>query len=287
MGNAQVSSKVRKLAQKGDEPGLRKILSKASGSNPTQVLDVGDPSDGNTALHYAVEEGYSSIVQLLVENGASATVTNIEEESALTLAARKGRTDLLKTLINNNKEVLRKEPLPLNAAAAAGDVECVQFLIEQGADPSECDSRGQNALIHAVVKMNQDVVVELLKGGADPNEGAILPRAKTPLIAASSKSYGSPKIVQLLVEAGAKVNNATDDQWTALHQAVADGQPRIMQILMDSGADPKAEASNGKTPESIAKEHYLDSKSIVHALLRGEKIDMKEEEEVWAQVNRQ
>jgi uncharacterized protein len=245
---------------------------------------------GRIALTVAVQNGDTEVTEILLREGASPWATDDMDESGLTYAARAGRSDLLRLMLETHKgseDILGREPLALNAAAEDGKLDSVRFLLEKGADASQVNSSGRGALVLAIVKGHVDVVSELLNGGADPNAGAVVPHAKTPLIASSSRLYGSSKIALMLVEAGAKVNMPAKGGWTALMQATLDGIVPVMQILMDNGADPKQEDDNGKSALSLAKQQYTNPSNVVHAVLAGEKVDMREEDAVWKQVNQQ
>lgn len=87
---------------------------------------------------------------------------------------------------------------------------------------------------------------------------------RTSLHLASSR--GDTEIVELLLEAGAKVNDKNKFGWTPLHLASRQGHIEIVQMLLKAGADPGAKNKFGRTPLDYAvKYQHTD---IVRMLAR-------------------
>jgi ankyrin repeat protein len=59
--------------------------------------------------------------------------------------------------------------------------------------------------------------------------------------------HGHAAVVQLLLDAHAIVNAATDEGWTALHGATSKGHTAVAQLLLDAHAEVNAAAHNGCT----------------------------------------
>lgn len=118
---------------------------------------------------------------------------------------------------------LREE---LIKAIKSGDVKTVKELLEKGLDPNDKEGNGQTLLSiasygqHGNEEINKEIVEELLSFGADPNIPNIAYYYDTPLMAASMRGY--PKIVELLLKNGARVNekNETTNKLTALELAL-------------------------------------------------------------------
>lgn len=88
----------------------------------------------------------------------------------------------------------------LPKAAAQGNLELVQQLLDAGADVNNSDVWGHTPLISACWSGHKEIVQILLERGADPN--ATTPRG-LPAIHFADK-VGHPEIVELLKAAGAK-----------------------------------------------------------------------------------
>jgi ankyrin repeat protein len=99
--------------------------------------------DGFTALHFAAFFGHPASAKLLVERGAE-------------LGAR-----------STNRE-FAYDATPLHSAAAAGQREACEVLLDAGADVNAGQHGGYTALLDAAANRNTELVDFLLTRGADP-----------------------------------------------------------------------------------------------------------------------
>jgi len=60
--------------------------------------------------------------------------------------------------------------------------------------------------------------------------------------------YGSPKIVEFLLERGADPNVQDNNGWTPLHFAVKSCHVDVVRVLLDHGADLTIRNNEGRTP---------------------------------------
>jgi hypothetical protein len=118
----------------------------------------------------------------------------------------------------------------LTKAAKKGQTDIVKTLLEQGTDVNAKDCKGHTALIKAVRWGHTETVKALLAKGADVN----IIGGYTALMWAAG--YGHTDIVQALLEQGADVNAKNNDGKTALMIANEAGRAEIIQMLKKSGA---------------------------------------------------
>ena len=173
---------------------------------------------------------------------------------------------------------------PLFKAVRAGNLEAVNILLDNGADinadaQKEGGFTGQTLLHHAALYGTAEIVRTLLEKGVDIN--ATLDDDWTPLHLAAGNindpnvlsvflekdemkakinapdvygetplhwaaRYGTPGMVQALIEAGADVD-AQSCGWTPLHSAVLHGTPEVVKALLRAGANVDAKNKDQKT----------------------------------------
>jgi hypothetical protein len=156
------------------------------------------------------------------------------------------------------------EKNPLHFAAAIGNLEKVDLLISQGANPnakSLASLAGHTPLI-AATRGHYDLIAEhLLIAGANPNQRdkfgwAALHHAITPSDGADLD------IITILVKHGADVNIQDNSLRTPLHRAAQYGQLQAVLLLLKYGADPNIKDHFGWTPADRAVA-YPDIQSIL------------------------
>jgi ankyrin repeat protein len=147
----------------------------------------------------------------------------------------------------------RNVPL-LDIAVENGQLETVEFLLKNKADPNQTDYRGATPLQWAVGHIKNDVPMAtrakilktLVESGADPNGKDSNQYGHTPVINAAN--FGEMEMVKLLLAAGADVSATNYEGMTALHFA---DNAEIARFLIDAGADRNAHAG-GETPAETA-----------------------------------
>ena len=100
---------------------------------------------------------------------------------------------------------------------------------------------------------HHDVVLSLLKKGADPNKAANNPLKVNALHAAVSKN--SNDTVAMLLEYGANVNQEQQSGITPLHAAAHNGNLYLVKLLINNGADKNLKSDDGKDVIAYAEEN--------------------------------
>ena len=172
------------------------------GGNPNTVLN---PSTGDTLLHLSSHHRYKSAVSLLLENQADINIQNKRKQTPLCLAIlgealgtaclllakgadpNQGECQAFHLAITKYalpvakamlKSVNINEPdnegwTALHEAATHQELDVVKWLIDNGANASARDNRGETAL-HLIAEEGDDdhetleIIKELLRAGASP-----------------------------------------------------------------------------------------------------------------------
>lgn len=131
--------------------------------------------------------------------------------------------------------------IPLFRAAESGSAECVRLLIEAGADAKARDDSKRTAMYYAA---SAPVVQALMQAGL-PLEDAD-ENGWSPLNNAVGDGEEALPRVRALIEAGANVNATHDRGYTVFMSAVGSGRyPALLRLLIASGANPHAISEYG------------------------------------------
>jgi len=121
---------------------------------------------------------------------------------------------------------------PLYRAVKAADLVTIKMLLGKGAKPTTAIKDGSTALMLAVgggpARAQEEEVVDL-GGRADPLD-----------------------VIKTLVDAGADVNQANEQQMTVMHLAAQKQADKIIEYLASKGARLDAKNKAGKTPLDLA-----------------------------------
>ncbi|XP_013384574.1 kinase D-interacting substrate of 220 kDa [Lingula anatina] len=168
------------------------------------VMRTTHPVRGS-ALHWAVANGHQECVDFLLTTQIDRDAQTMHGRTAVMLAARNGRPEILKTLLNAN---------------------CKVDIVER--------STGYNALHHAAVEGWTDCVQMLLSAGIDPNATTV--SGDSALIIAARKNR--LETVEVLIKAGADVDGSGSCNMTAIHWACEGGFLEVVELLLEEGANP-------------------------------------------------
>ena len=134
----------------------------------------------------------------------------------------------------------------------------VKLLLDGGADPDIRDFRGMPPLMRAVETCNISIIGLLLEKGANVDAPWLL--SSTPLhIAAVKRGSKAPRIVQMLLRAGADLNKENFDGLTPLQLASREGISEVQKLLEDAVAENTVAQST--VTESTKHEQYEYSQS--------------------------
>ncbi|MBT3068766.1 ankyrin repeat domain-containing protein [Rhodoferax sp. U11-2br] len=218
--------------------------------------------DGSTVLFWAAD---ADAVNFLVDSGVSVNDLNANGDSALLLATKYDRTDVLSVLIKRGANVNignRQGETPLLVAlkseggSSVGDFANSKILLDAGSDAKSVDSNGSTTLMYAVDEIDIGngrkevrslIINELIDKGVNVN--AQRENGVSALMLAAGK--GNVNAVKLLIKNGANPDQVDSDGATSLMWAASRfNVPVFREIsaaLLAAGADAGHKRKDGKT----------------------------------------
>lgn len=237
---------------------------------------------GGTALHYAVINADSNemeAVEILIRAGADLETLGHDKQTALFMAATRGKWDAVTKLTEAGANVHFRDDVysgmtTLLLAAQDGQSAVVDLLLQKGASPSDKQTpNGVTALMLACQKGDLVSARTLLQNRAEVDAKNEDDSMTALLIAARD---GRKDIAELLLEYGANINTQNSEiGMTVLMFATQNGDVATVESMLDHGADINAEATSGDTALILAVLGH--HQKVVESLLkRGANLDLKD-----------
>jgi uncharacterized protein len=207
--------------------------------------------NGIPAMLDEIVEGRTDLVFEYLAAGHAADTTDPDGVSLLKWCAYYSDVSAMKHLLAHGAQLnTLGEDLGITGACFHGHWRLCKFLIERGADPNYAIAdTGETPLHSALVKLESPthtlVVKVLLAHGANPNVATTF-----------------------AVETGGFMRDVRTRGETPLHRAAAFGTEEVIQLLLDAGAKINALDMNGDSPLTWASWH-LRPTPILRKLLYG------------------
>ncbi|NGX37913.1 MAG: hypothetical protein K1000chlam2_01081, partial [Chlamydiae bacterium] len=257
-------------------------------------IDVPDEERAYTPLHLALNAGKLDTAGKLLLKGADPTVKTKNGANSFSLAAGSdgafSAMDILTpyrlsndpnqlflaaeiAILRDNVDAfvklyqrgipvgseLTNELTGLQHASLHGSVQCTQWLLEQGEDPSICRRSGENAFEMAAMNDSYEQFALLLEHASrDLDEKNILGKS---LLHISAKA-GKLSHITYLIRNGVVINCVDINGDTPLHLAAKAGHVDVVDLLLSCGADPTLKNGSQKTPEDLIEEQNLKTKQL-------------------------
>lgn len=151
---------------------IRELFNSVRYGITTQVIDVlhkypelanVTDNQGFTCVHWAAKKGDREMLEILVEAGAQLDMPTVSESKMLPIhwAASDGKISSLSYLLDRRQDINAQDAngcTPLVIAAQHNQLDCVIFLIKNGADATLRDGNGDNALHWGAYKGYEEMV---------------------------------------------------------------------------------------------------------------------------------
>ena len=209
-------------------------------------INVMDPENG-TPLFLATFAENLQAVNALIASGADVNLAHEKKMAPLALAASNGNVQLVNIFINAGSDINAPIPFnPLLVASAEGHMQIISVLIAAGVDINKPVGGERTVLDIAVAAGMTTAITALIASGADVNK--VGEDGFNPLILAMK--YDQTAAISALIAAGVNVNQGVGDL-SPIHMAVFKNM-KIMNILISAGANVNNKADGNVTPLHLA-----------------------------------
>lgn len=187
------------------------------------------------ALHQMVVERF---INAKINVNAKTGRYNLSEDTALHIAAEKGKTHIIKMLLDAGADRHITNNLgytALDYSAGRQDTDCLQALLDSGSS----DENG-NALFYAVISRSLPCIKLLIKHKAEMGPALI-----------KAAEFEIPEYVKLLIDSGANINFQHHEYgWTAAYEAVHayKTDTTCLELLIAAGANINIQRDDGYAP---------------------------------------
>ncbi|KAF4967444.1 hypothetical protein FSARC_5017 [Fusarium sarcochroum] len=206
------------------------------------------PGNGQerTPIHVALYLDQPDIVQFFLDKGAKVDVLDSYGWNALSSVTHWGFTDLVRMLLEAGANVRStstdKNLTPLHIAK--DDVDVVRLLLEYGADLNQLSEDDETAFDWAILKNRPKTVNFIL------NEAEVKPDVNftsTQRALRFAVVSGWTDIVAMLLEAGANVDTADDNNRTLLSLALPSADEAMVRTVMEYRPNTEIRDKNDNT----------------------------------------
>lgn len=225
---------------------------------------------GNTVLHFSAINGWTDLLEELIQTGMNPSVPNKLGRTPLILAVMHNRSDVVKFLESKNVDIKQSDPKlgPAICAAATyhSNLETLSYLSRGEIDFSATNPFG-NTPIHIAVANFHVALSEIYNEYLGYNQ-----KRHNQIVSALKKTINYFLIHKVDINAKNKHDN------TALHFAAANVhfEPELIQFLLDNKADPTIRNRDGLSPYDIARQYghaRFEPLLITHAETKDCKIE--------------
>lgn len=227
------------VTSKGDYDGTLALLEELRKIMTPEELKahINLPShSGGTAVMFAAAGGHPKCTKLMIDEGADVNAIAVATPEYLEKLAKM----IEEGTVDPTEDPHVDGVTGVHVAADEGHLECVNLLIEAGADVTVLDEEERTPLLLAVKGNYGEVASVLVKAGADPNTPYIDDEGESHNLLMDSIIVENADFALLLIEHGADLYYKDDHKVTTLLQAAHRGIVNVTEALLNKhAASPK------------------------------------------------
>ncbi|XP_043472542.1 poly [ADP-ribose] polymerase tankyrase-like [Leptopilina heterotoma] len=163
------------------------------------------------------------------------------------------RYDMWKYLLTSLSKISAKtyfQEKQLHFSIRTGQVETVKEMVNEPSNEYESNTFARKLAVYIAVESGSEEMLKILLNAGYPVTDSLF-KFISPLHLAAT--FEHPRLVKLLLDAGANVNLRTEDyRLTPLHFAAMSVQPAVVRFLLNHGADRSKASKFGESPLETA-----------------------------------
>lgn len=214
------------------------------------------------APRYTIDDLFDAVmqedarrVQLIISSGVDVNAKNGNDDTALGIAAKEGKTRVIATLMQNKADPWlgdRVNRTPMRLAVQKGHLDTVVEMLKHGVSPNAATPDDMRPLETAIQRIGINAqgqeIFDALLGAADVTQ---VSRDNTTLVmiaAASDNDYA----LKALIAKKATIGGVSTHGHSALTVAARNNSAKAVKILLDAGADVTHVTDKGLTASQEA-----------------------------------
>ena len=231
--------------------------------------------NGLTPLMSASLKGYVKLAIELIKHNADVNARVLDSRGNISAdslfyavnANNKNSLELVKVLLNfgANPNIVYSDPEEgdftiLDRSLYYNNFEIFKTLVENGANISKVNDRGEPFIVDAIRRERFDIVEYLVDKGIDPTMKYTDYRNIPFSLLVATVNNRNTEIAEYLIEKGADVNSkdtinsSSEEAVNLIFTAIENGNTALVKLLIENGADTSVFNKDRKTIFNIARE---------------------------------
>lgn len=249
---------------------LRDMREREGAAGPADQVARPAVSTGRDLNQMLARDEIDAVLAMVAADEVAINQPDQARHTPMIKAARYGAVEVIMALSDKGSNLEATDGMgrtPISYAAQSGNLDAVLTLLDLGANVNHVDQTGNTPLGWAAGFGTVGMCEEMIDAGANVNSGSGTLIGFTPLIWAAMTGT-EPDKVKLLIERGADLEaRDTMEQATVLMHAIRTNMMKNVEVLMDAGSKVDVTDAKGRTPLHVAASNGAPDVKMIEFLL--------------------